>query len=75
MEQRQNPTGGIASQKNGKADITISRFPEINKQAVAEIGQAQTFERVEQIMANALSQAATKYGRPLTYAEMRAEFG
>ena len=44
-------------------------------QTQPQIGQAQTFERVEQIMANALSQAATKYGRPLTYAEMRAEFG
>ena len=75
MEQTQNPTANIASNTTGRDDIPTSQFNEINQQAVNDMRKVQTLEQLEQIMTTALSQAATKYGRPFTYAEMRAEFG
>ena len=74
MEQRQNPTGGIASIASNTTTRSISS--DINRETVSKMLSAPDFETAKSILITAINKAGTeKKGRPLTYAEMRERFG
>jgi hypothetical protein len=52
-----------------------AKHPAINTEAVSDMKKATSMAQVDQIMSTAFKQMEQKYGRPMTYAEMRAEFG
>ena len=81
MSQQQNSNANPASEKTSselKPSAQQSLHHEgsdINTAAVAEMNKATSMEQVAQIMHNAVKEMEKKYGRPMTYAELRAEFG
>ena len=72
MAQPQNASANPASEKTC---ATPSKFPDINANAVVQLKYATSIDEADCIMANAISEMEKKYGRPLTYSEMRGEFG
>ena len=53
----------------------VTKAEDINISALKEMKSAKNMDDVENTMTKALKQAEARYGRPMTYAEMRGEFG
>ena len=53
----------------------ISLFPEVNAEAIKQIYAATTTAKMDTIVVEATKKLEEKYGRPLTYAEIRMEMG
>ena len=52
-----------------------SLFPEVNLETIQQLHNATTTSDVNKAIDTAFKKLEEKYGRPLTYAEMRMEMG